>query len=272
MLYEKPFEQYSRITRALFRLMHPFMSAVMDSQLRRKFNDPVKTLNGAGIRPGQRVLEIGCGSGYFTISAAKLAGNEGIIHAIDIYPPSVEYVSGKANDANLTNVKVGNADAMDTRLPSNSFDLILLFGVIPAPVLPLDRLLPEMHRLLKPNGALAVWTFFPWWSPKSVTGSGLFAYTGKENGVHNFQKVLDREKWRLAAKMPSNNGEIKIEFDKVTQHYYVVWELSVIGLGKTRQEALDDLRQAAYFGVDSLIDQKLRNISEAVATGLRFLE
>ena len=72
--------------------------------------------------------------------------------------------------------------------------------------------------------------------------------------------------------MTSNNGEIKIELDKVTQHYYIVWELSVISLGKTKQEALESLREAAHFGVDSLIDQKLRNISEIITTGPRFLK
>lgn len=189
MINEKPFEHYSLITRTLFKLMHPLMSSAMDSPLRRKFNDPVKTLNGARIRPGQKVLEVGCGSGYFTISAAKLVGDEGLIHAIDIYPPSVEYVTRKSRDAHLTNVKVSNADAMDTKLPSNSFDLILLFGVIPAPVLALDRLLPEMHRLLKLNGSLAVWTVIPGWSTRPITRSRLFRYTGEENGVHNFQRI-----------------------------------------------------------------------------------
>lgn len=47
--------------------------------------------------------------------------------------------------------------------------------------------------------------------------------------------------------MTSNNGEIKIELDKVTQHYYIVWKLSVISLGKTKQEVLEDLREAAHF-------------------------
>jgi len=72
--------------------------------------------------------------------------------------------------------------------------------------------------------------------------------------------------------MPSNNGEIKIELDKVTQHYYIVWKLSIISLGKTKQEALEDLREAVHFGVDSLIDQKLRNISEIITTGPGFLK
>jgi len=189
MMSEKPFENYSRTTRILFRLMHPFMALVMESPLRRKLNDPIKTLKGAGIQSGQKVLEVGCGTGYFTIPAAMLIEEDGLLHAIDIYPPSIECVSKKVRDANITNVEVTNADALDTRLPGTSFDLILLFGVIPAPVLPLDKLLLEMHRLLRLGGSLAVWTFFPWWSIAYITKSGLFKYTGKEKGVYNFQKV-----------------------------------------------------------------------------------
>jgi len=137
--------------------------------LRRKLNNPVKTLEAAGVRSGQEVLEVGCGSGFFTINAAKLVGDEGCVHAIDVYPPAIEFVREKIRDADISNVRLTNADGMDSELPSISFDLILLFGVIPAPVLPLDRLLPEMPRLLKPDGALAIWTAFPWWSPTSVT-------------------------------------------------------------------------------------------------------
>jgi len=185
----KPFENYSIITRLLFRLMHPFMSVVMESPLRRKLNDPVRTLKGAGIQSGQQVLEVGCGTGYFTISAAKLVGDEGLIHAIDIYPPSIECVAKKVEDAHVTNVKVTNADAMDNGLPGNSFDLVLLFGVLPAPVLTLDRLLLEMHRVLKQGGGLAIWSMVPFWSTAPVARSKLFKYRGKENGVHNFIKV-----------------------------------------------------------------------------------
>ena len=189
MMSEKPFENYSRITRILFRLMHPFMALMMESPLRRKFNDPIKTLKGSGIHSGQKVLEVGCGTGYFTIPAAMLMEANGLLHAIDIYPPSIEYVSKKVREAHITNVRVTNADAIDTRLPGSSFDLILLFGVIPAPVLPLDKLLLEMHRLLRLEGSLAIWTFFPWCSIAYVTESGLFKYIGKEKGVYNFQKV-----------------------------------------------------------------------------------
>ena len=192
MKNKEPFENYSPITRFLFKLMTPVMAVVMDSPLRRRFNDPVNTLKGAGVRSGQEVLEVGCGTGFFTIPAAKLVGDNGCVHAIDVHPLAIERITKKVQDAHLTNVKLTNANAMVSGLPSNNFDLVLLFGVIPAPVLPLDKLLPEMHRLLKPDGALAVWTAIPWWSPTSVTRSKLFTYIEKVDGVHNFRKVQNK--------------------------------------------------------------------------------
>ena len=60
----------------------------------------------------------------------------------------------------------------------------------------------------------------------------------------------------------SNINEIQIEFDEVMRSYYIIWEPVVIGTGKTRREALDDLRQTAHFGVDTFIDSKLDNINK----------
>lgn len=160
----------------------------MESSLRRALNDPFKALRAAGVRPGQRILEVGCGTGFFTIPVAELVGSGGSVHAIDVYPPSVERVAEKVRDAGVTNVRLTRADACETDLPGDSFDLILLFGILPSPTLPLNRLLPEMYRLLKLDGTLAVWTAVPGWSPRSLTKNGLFAYLEKKDRVHRFHK------------------------------------------------------------------------------------
>ena len=57
------------------------------------------------------------------------------------------------------------------------------------------------------------------------------------------------------------NG-ISLEFDKKSGEYYIVWEPVVIGTGKTADEALQDLKEAAHFGVDTMIDRKLQNIKK----------
>lgn len=162
---------------------------MMGSRLRRWLANPVKTLRGANIHPGQTVLEVGCGTGFFTIPAAQLIGDQGCLVAMDPLSDYIERVSQKVQAADLKNVRVVKRDALDTGLDDASIDMVLLFGVIPFPSLPLNRLLPEMHRVLKPEGSLAVW-LFPSSAgvPKSILRSGLFTYISKRNGVYNYKR------------------------------------------------------------------------------------
>jgi len=162
----------------------------MGSKVRQWLSDPVKTLRCADIKPGQTVLEVGCGTGFFTISAAQLIGDQGCLVAMDVSSGFIEQVSKKVQLADLKNVRIVKRDALDTGLDTVSIDKILLFGVIPFPLLPLNRLLPEMHRVLKPEGTLAVWLFPPvvhFWVPKSILRSELFTYMNKRNGVYNYK-------------------------------------------------------------------------------------
>ena len=179
----------SPAARFLFRVV----ALVMESRLRHRFFDPVRSLKGAGIHSGQEVLEVGCGTGFFTIPAGALVGDSGRIYAIDPQPLAIKGVAKKVRDAGLTNIRLIRTDATEAGLARSSIDLVLLFGVIPSPTLPLDRLLPETHRLLRSAGSLSVWTLFPWWSPASLARGGLFVYVGKKSGVHNFRKV-DQER------------------------------------------------------------------------------
>jgi hypothetical protein len=68
--------------------------------------------------------------------------------------------------------------------------------------------------------------------------------------------------------MPSNE-EIIMEYDEMTESYYVVWEpMAVIGMGETKKEALDDMRQAAIFSMDTVARLKLAEIQyEETARG-----
>lgn len=76
----------------------------MGSRLRRWLMNPVTTLRGADIQPGQTVLEVGCGTGFFTLPAAKLIGDEGCLVAMDALSDFVEQVLKKVKSADLKNV------------------------------------------------------------------------------------------------------------------------------------------------------------------------
>jgi demethylmenaquinone methyltransferase/2-methoxy-6-polyprenyl-1,4-benzoquinol methylase len=72
---------------------------------------------------------------------------------------------------------------MNSALLDNEFDLILLYGVVPAPVIDPEKLADQMHRILKPGGICAIWTKVPFWSPSKYCRKGRFAVTGKKDGV-----------------------------------------------------------------------------------------
>ena len=172
----------SRVGRLFIRVM----ATLMESRFRYRFSSPERVLQGADIHPGQTALELGCGTGFFTTTAAQLIGNQGSLVAMDILPASVETVSEKVQTAGLKNVSVVKGDALNTKLDDECMDAVLLFGVVPAPMLPLDRLLPEVHRVLKPGGIMAVWPAS--WVRQSIPQSGLFTFVSKRNGVLNFKR------------------------------------------------------------------------------------
>jgi ubiquinone/menaquinone biosynthesis C-methylase UbiE len=170
------------------KLFIKILAAGMESRFRYRFFGPEKILKGADMIPGQSVLEVGCGTGYFTIPAARMIGEQGYLVAMDVLLESVELVSKKVQSANLKNVRVIKGNALDTGLEAESFHAVLLYGVIPAPMLPLPRLLTEIHRVLKAGGTLAVWPPVPGWLPGSILRSRLFTYSSKRNAVHNFKR------------------------------------------------------------------------------------
>ena len=173
----------TRLGGSLVRLL----AAAMESRFRYRFFPPLKILSSVEILSGQYVLEIGCGTGYFTIPAAELIGEKGNLTAIDILQESVDFVESRIQAAGLKNVSVSKKSALDTGFDDQIFDTVLLFGVIPAPMLPLNQLLIEIHRILKASGTLAVWPPIPGFLPGSVLKSGLFNLRNKNTGVYNFQ-------------------------------------------------------------------------------------
>lgn len=114
-----------------------------------------------GIKQGQKVLDFGCGRGYYTIPAAEVVGKEGIVYAVDKDKERLDDVKGKARDRDLANIKILNSSGgTDLALPDNSMDVVLLYDVFwyfDLTSQGLDNLLEEMRRLSRQNGLLSVY-------------------------------------------------------------------------------------------------------------------
>jgi demethylmenaquinone methyltransferase/2-methoxy-6-polyprenyl-1,4-benzoquinol methylase len=161
----------------------------MDAPARGYFNDPQRVVENSRVSRGDRVLEVGCGSGYFTPALSEAVGPEGLVDATDLQPMSVESTQAKVACLGLRNVNVSQADAYQTGFEAESFDVVAVFGVLPAPFLSEQRIAEEASRVLKPGGVLAIWTAMPFWSPRALLKTGGFVRSEKRGGVYRLHKA-----------------------------------------------------------------------------------
>jgi ubiquinone/menaquinone biosynthesis C-methylase UbiE len=162
--------------RVSFRMM-----SFVHEDMYRVFRDPYKVLKAAGLRPGQEVLEVGCGPGFFTIPAAKIVGGEGRVDALDVNPLALEKVRKKLEQEGVSNVRTILADAGQTGLPDESFDLIFVFG-LGRVIGGADRLMEELHRLIRPGGILSI-------EGRQRPPDGLFQPEKGEGRIARFRKA-----------------------------------------------------------------------------------
>jgi len=116
--------------------------------------DSQRFLLAAGLRPGLRVADIGCGVGAMTAWIAQQVGPTGEVVGVDISADQVRKAQETVDAAGLTNVRFVVAGAADTGLPRQSFDLVYTRFVLmhlPDPV----QALRELRNLLRPGGVLA---------------------------------------------------------------------------------------------------------------------
>jgi len=163
------------------RVMH-------DNPILPLVKNPYKLLKAAGLEQGQKVLEVGCGPGFFTVPAAETVGDEGHVYAIDIHPRAVERVKKKIEKKGLKNVSALCANASGTGLPGGSIDLAFVFGLRHITG-GLKNMLTELSRLLKSGGILSFEKTKGSEAAliEEVERKGL-TYTGKKGRIFLFQK------------------------------------------------------------------------------------
>jgi ubiquinone/menaquinone biosynthesis C-methylase UbiE len=112
-----------------------------------------RVLEEAGIKPGNRVLDYGCGPGAYIADAAEMAGESGRVYALDMHPLALKRVQRIAERRGLTNVETICSDCY-TDLPDGSVDVVLLHDVFHMLSEP-QAVLAELRRVLKPGGVLS---------------------------------------------------------------------------------------------------------------------
>lgn len=107
------------------------------------------------IVPGKAVADIGAGSGWFTVRAAKRVTASGLVYAVDINPEAIRYVSDRARKEQLQNVKTILGKEDSPLLPANSVDAVLLLKTYHEVAQPV-ALLQNLRGALRPGAKVGV--------------------------------------------------------------------------------------------------------------------
>ena len=109
--------------------------------------------------PGETVLEVGPGTGYYTLSVAGWLRPDGVLHILDVQQEMLDHTMRRAREAAVTNIEPRPGDARALPYDDGAFDagyLVTVLGEVPDQ----DAALRELHRVLRRGGRLVVGELF----------------------------------------------------------------------------------------------------------------
>jgi predicted methyltransferase len=114
-----------------------------------------RVMDMLGITPGKNVADIGAGSGWFTVRAAKRVTDTGTVYAVDINSEAIQYIDKRAQKEDLKNVKGLLSQPDDPGLPPASVDAILMLKTYHEVAHPVT-LLKNLQKSLRPGAKVGI--------------------------------------------------------------------------------------------------------------------
>ena len=157
----------------------------------------------APVRPGMRILDVGCGTGDLTLILARHVGEEGRVVGLDLTPEMLEVARGKVQASGLGGrIELVEGNALALPFPDATFDGVTA-GFSLRNMADLDGALREMHRVLRTGGfclsldvskpsarpvrAVFLWFFYhlvPWIG--ALSGRGREPYAWLSDSLREF--------------------------------------------------------------------------------------
>lgn len=172
---------------------------------RDRWQHPERVIRALAITPGDRVADLGSGSGYFTLRLARAVGPAGLVYAVDADEPLLEHVAGVAREEGLTNVRTVPVTPRGLQLPE-PVDLLFVsatFHHLPDQAAYFAGAAP----LLRPEGRVAI---------LESRGEGLL----RRFFGHATPPA------RARAQMADAGYELIAEHDVVTGHWFAIFRLA----------------------------------------------
>jgi ubiquinone/menaquinone biosynthesis C-methylase UbiE len=139
--------------REIAQVMSHFGANWLERPEREKEEHTSRLLPPLKIKPGDAVVDMGAGSGYYTFRLADLVGPKGKVYAVDIQPEMLAIIRSRMNNKGIKNIQLVRGAETDPKLPASAIDLILLVDVYHEFSHPYE-MTEAMVKSLKPGGRL----------------------------------------------------------------------------------------------------------------------
>lgn len=114
-----------------------------------------QVMDALSITPGKTVADIGAGSGWFTVRAARRVTDTGKVYAVDINPEAIRYIEQRVQKEKLQNLKTVLGKPDSPQLPPNSIDAVLMMKTYHEIAKPVD-LLRNLRAALRPGARVGI--------------------------------------------------------------------------------------------------------------------
>lgn len=141
--------------REIAQVMGPGAILWLERSERETQEQPQLLIDALQIKPGQTIVDLGAGSGYYSFRIAPLVGPTGKVLAIDIEPRMLEAIAQRARREHIGNVATVRGSVQDPNLPPGSVDLLFMVDVYHELEYPYE-VLTKVRVALKPGGRVAL--------------------------------------------------------------------------------------------------------------------
>jgi len=115
--------------REIAQTMHYTGAPWLVRESRQREEDCRLLLEALAVKEGQRICDLGCGNGFYTLELARRVGPEGAVYAVDIQPEMLRMLARRAAEEGLTNIRPILGTFVDPRLPKGKVDMVLCVDV-----------------------------------------------------------------------------------------------------------------------------------------------
>ncbi len=144
--------------REIAQTMHYTGAPWLVRESRQREEDCRLLLEALAIKKGQKICDLGCGNGFYTLELARRVGPEGVVYAVDIQPEMLRMLARRAAEEGLTNIRPILGTFIDPRLPKGEVDHVLCIDVYHEFSHP-EQMLARIRESLAADGRLVLAEF-----------------------------------------------------------------------------------------------------------------